>query len=127
MLTQEDKLGEAFEIMRSAKNKMEATPDEFDVYWRYVASELRLIKDEHSALMAKYYINNILIEARMGKYKQDYSTASTTPSEHQDSVTASNDNLYSIPQTTVRGNLDFQFDNSQEPSEQDIIPSLLRE
>lgn len=42
-LTQEDKLEEAFEIMRSAKNKMEATPDEFDVYGRYVASELRLI------------------------------------------------------------------------------------
>ncbi|CAG9137202.1 unnamed protein product [Plutella xylostella] len=97
MLQQEDKLGEAFDIMRSAKNKMEATPDEFDVYGRYVASELRLIKDEHSALMAKYYINNILTEARMGKYKQGYSTASTTPSEHQDSVTASNDNLYSIP------------------------------
>lgn len=49
MLTQDDRLEEAFEI-KSAKNKMEATPDQFDVYGRYVASELRLIKDEHSAL-----------------------------------------------------------------------------
>lgn len=129
MLTQDDKLEEAFEIMKSAKNKMEATPDHFDVYGRYVASELRLLKDEHSALMAKYYINNILLESRMGKYKQGYSTAATTPSENQDSVTASNENLYSTPRTTVRENLDFQFENSQEPSVQDdlVIPSFLQE
>jgi hypothetical protein len=40
-----------------------------------VGSELRQVKDEHSVLMAKHYINNILIDARMGKYRRGYSTA----------------------------------------------------
>lgn len=61
--------------MQLAKNKMMAQ-DEFDVYGQYVGSELRELKDEHSALMAKYYINNILIDARLGKYRPGYSTES---------------------------------------------------
>ncbi|KAJ8924305.1 hypothetical protein NQ315_007098 [Exocentrus adspersus] len=43
-----------------------SVPDEFEIYGQYVASELRAIRDEHSLLMAKSYINNVLIDARMG-------------------------------------------------------------
>lgn len=48
--------------------------DEFDVYGKYVGSELRNIKDEYSTLIAKQFINNILIDARIGKYRQEYNT-----------------------------------------------------
>ncbi|XP_063538246.1 uncharacterized protein LOC134747583 [Cydia strobilella] len=45
--------------------------DEFEIYGQYVASELRETKDLHSVLVAKRYINDILINARMGKYRKD--------------------------------------------------------
>ena len=79
-IPREEKLEEAFEvIMRSAKIKMlNSTQDEFAVYGQYVGSELRQVKDEHSVLMAKHYINNIFIDARMGKYRRGYSTASSS-------------------------------------------------
>lgn len=47
--------------------------DEFDIYSKYVASELRNIKDEYSTLIAKKLINNILIDARIGKYRKNTS------------------------------------------------------
>ncbi|XP_063625247.1 uncharacterized protein LOC134796984 [Cydia splendana] len=45
--------------------------DEFEIYGQYVASELRETKDLHSVLIAKRYINDILFNARMGKYRKD--------------------------------------------------------
>lgn len=58
------------EVMRYAQNRiLNSSQDEFDIYGEYVASELRQVKDVHSLLMAKYYINNILIKTRMGKYR----------------------------------------------------------
>lgn len=61
--------------MKNVKKRLEdrdTIPDNFDVYGKYVASELRNIKDEYSTLIAKQYINNILIDARIGKYRQEY-------------------------------------------------------
>lgn len=72
-LPNEDRLEEAYKVMNLAKNKIIAQ-DECSVYGQYVASELREIKDEHSVIMAKYYINNILIDARLGKYRSGCST-----------------------------------------------------
>lgn len=66
-----DDLSEIYEIMKSAKTKMEQPKDEFQVYAEYVATELRNIKNEHAVLQAKYFINNILLEEyliKMGKY-----------------------------------------------------------
>ncbi|XP_063385469.1 uncharacterized protein LOC134671539 [Cydia fagiglandana] len=45
--------------------------DEFEIYGQYVASELRETRDLHSVLIAKRYINDILFNARMGKYRKD--------------------------------------------------------
>ncbi|XP_063384954.1 uncharacterized protein LOC134671109 [Cydia fagiglandana] len=45
--------------------------DEFEIYGQYVASELRETKDLHSVLIAKRYINDILFNARIGKYRKD--------------------------------------------------------
>lgn len=39
----DDGLNEAYEIMRSAKKKMEEPKDEFEIYGQYVASELKNI------------------------------------------------------------------------------------
>ncbi|VVC98749.1 unnamed protein product [Leptidea sinapis] len=61
------------ECKKKLEEKDEMT-DEFDVYGKYVASELRNIKDEYSTLIAKQFINNILTDARIGKYRQEYST-----------------------------------------------------
>lgn len=74
-----DDLSEIYEIMKSAKRKMEQPKDEFQVYAEYVATELRNIKSEHAVLQAKYFINNILLEARMGKYNYtEYETGSNS-------------------------------------------------
>ena len=54
-----------------------------------MSSELDQVKDEHSVLMAKYYINNILLDARMGKFRRGYSTGSS--STHSLDPTDSND------------------------------------
>lgn len=56
-------------MMKSAKKKMdEVSNNEFDIYGQYVASELKNVKDERALMQAKYYINNILVQARMGYY-----------------------------------------------------------
>ncbi|XP_045781400.1 uncharacterized protein LOC123878298 [Maniola jurtina] len=74
-----DDLSEVYEIMKSAKARMDQPKDEFQVYADYVASELRNIKNEHAVLQAKYFINNILLEARMGKYNYaEYQTGSNS-------------------------------------------------
>lgn len=77
--------------------------DEFDVYGKYVGSELRNIKDEYCTLIAKQFINNILIDTRLGKYRKEYNTyvirrqstpgtsASNVDTTNQDSVQQNND------------------------------------
>lgn len=80
-----EKVDEAYEVMKNLKKRLEDNDkmtDDFDIYGKYVASELKNIKDEYSALIAKQYINNILIEARIGKYQYyGYSTGqNSTPS-----------------------------------------------
>ncbi|KAG6443054.1 uncharacterized protein LOC115455727 [Manduca sexta] len=71
----EEKINDAYKLMMEAKKlRNEDCIDEFDVYGKYVASELRNIRDEYSTLIAKQHINNILIDARFGKYRQEYSS-----------------------------------------------------
>lgn len=75
---------EAHETKRKAKDvkkTVRINKDRFEVYGQYVASELREVNHEHSLLMAKYHINNILFEARMGKYKV---LKPASPSAHSD-------------------------------------------
>lgn len=61
-----------YEIMKSAKKKMEEPKDEFEIYGQYVASELKNVKNQRTLLQAKYYINNILLQARMGNFDSNY-------------------------------------------------------
>ncbi|XP_060809362.1 transcription factor Adf-1-like [Amyelois transitella] len=100
----EDRLEEAYEVLHAAKNRM-MSRDEFDVYGQYVGTELRALNDEHSVIMAKYYINNILLDARLGKYRTIYNNQSQ-PVVQQGYSTASSD-------------------ISPEPSEEHIIQDIL--
>lgn len=68
----DDNLSEVFEIVKSAKRKMDESTDEYDIYGQYVASELRAVQNETAVIQAKAYINNILIDMRMGKYNYGY-------------------------------------------------------
>lgn len=45
---------------------MEEPKNEFEIYGQYVASELKNVNNQRTVLQAKYYINNILLQARMG-------------------------------------------------------------
>lgn len=84
--------------MKSAKKKMDEVSNEFDIYGQYVASELKNVQDQRAVLQAKYYINNILLQARMGTfnsggygdwwqgYGSGYRTASSA-STHDDTST----------------------------------------
>ncbi|XP_063365098.1 uncharacterized protein LOC134653632 [Cydia amplana] len=64
--------------------------DEFEIYGQYVASELRETKDLHSVLIAKRYINDILFNARMGKYRTNSASNNSksikTEQEHDSDV-----------------------------------------
>ncbi|CAG4981626.1 unnamed protein product [Colias eurytheme] len=99
----EDRLEEAYEVLHAAKNRM-MSRDEFDVYGQYIGTELRALNDEHSVIMAKYYINNILLDARLGKYRTGYNNQSQ-PVVQQGYSTASSD-------------------ISPEPSEEHIIQNI---
>lgn len=46
----DDSLKEVYEIMRSAKKKMEESKDEFEVYGQYVASELKKCKKSKNSI-----------------------------------------------------------------------------
>lgn len=50
---------------------MEESKDEFEVYGQYVASELKNVKNQRTVLQAKYYVNNILLQARMGNFNNN--------------------------------------------------------
>lgn len=56
------------EIVKSEKRKM----DEYDIYGKYIASELRALQNDTAVTQAKSYISNILIGMRMGKYNYGY-------------------------------------------------------
>ncbi|XP_063538691.1 uncharacterized protein LOC134747944 [Cydia strobilella] len=65
----DDPMGYGFAKLHRPSSK--SGHDEFEIYGQYVASELRETKDLHSVLVAKRYINDILIKARMGRYRKD--------------------------------------------------------
>ncbi|XP_053618508.1 spastin-like [Plodia interpunctella] len=78
-----DDLSEVYEIMKSAKARMDQPKDEYQIYADYIASELRNIKNEHAVLQTKYFINNILLEARMGKYNYTENAMGSNSSDTQ--------------------------------------------
>lgn len=82
-----DRLEEAYEVLHEAKNRM-MSQDEFEVYGQYVGTELRALNDEHSIIIAKYYINNILLDARLGKYRRSNQSQPTV--QHSYSTASSN-------------------------------------
>ncbi|XP_041978287.1 uncharacterized protein LOC121732471 [Aricia agestis] len=60
------------ESIDCADKKIKKTLDEmdsFDIYGAYVASELRSVNNAQEVTQAKYLINNILYELKMGRYK----------------------------------------------------------
>ncbi|KAF9406107.1 hypothetical protein HW555_013413 [Spodoptera exigua] len=52
----DDNLSEVFEIVKSAKCKMDESKDEYDIYGQYVASELRAVQNETAVIQAKAYV-----------------------------------------------------------------------
>ncbi|XP_061718383.1 transcription factor Adf-1-like [Cydia pomonella] len=68
----DDPMGYGF--AKQYRPSLKSVHDEFEIYGQYVASELRETKDLHSVLIAKRYINDILINARMGKYRKDFAS-----------------------------------------------------
>lgn len=120
-----DDLSEIYEIMKSAKTKMEQPKDEFQVYAEYVATELRNIKNEHAVLQAKYLINNILLEARMGKYNYTgYETGSNSSQPQSDGYrSASQQTSYS----TNSVNTDNETSNDNENGASEPIFTELRQ
>lgn len=80
----QENLDEILELVRAKKKSVENPKDEYDFYGQYVASELRVAKNENAVLRAKSYINEILINMRMGKYDDrqlKYETSSSPSSE----------------------------------------------
>lgn len=80
--------------MHAAKDRM-MSPYKFDVYGQYVGTELRALNKEHIVIMAKYYINNILLDARLGKCPTSYNNQNQ-PTVQQGYSTASRSLLKSI-------------------------------
>lgn len=84
-----DELSEVFEVLKSAKKKMDEKEkkDSFDIYGEYIAAELRSVKDDRAVTQAQYHINNILYELKMGRYiSYGYQTASSHPSSTPNNV-----------------------------------------
>lgn len=115
--SQDEKIDEAYEVMKNVKKRLEdrdEMTDEFDVYGKYVASELRNIKNEYSTLIAKQFINNILIDARIGKYRQEYNTYGYS-TERQ-----------STPVTSASNNGSTTQDSVQQNNDEDVVNFELR-
>ncbi|XP_063364646.1 uncharacterized protein LOC134653250 [Cydia amplana] len=70
----------AYGFAKQYRPSSKSGQDEFEIYGQYVASELRETKDLHSVLIAKRYINDILFNARIGKYRKD-STSNNSKSK----------------------------------------------
>lgn len=112
----DEKIDEAYEVMKNVKKRLEdrdEMTDEFDVYGKYVGSELRNIKDEYSTLIAKQFINNILTDARLGKYRQEYNTYGySTRRQSTPGTSASNDNTTnqdSVQQNNDEDDVNFEL------------------
>ncbi|CAK1592422.1 unnamed protein product [Parnassius mnemosyne] len=77
------------QVMKSAKKKMyeKEKKDPFDIYGEYIAAELSSVNDDHAVTQAKYHINNILYELKMGRYNTyGYQTASSHTSSTPNNV-----------------------------------------
>lgn len=89
-----DESSEILEVLKSAKKKMDEKEkkDPFDIYGEYIAAELRSVKDDQAVTQAKYHINNILYELKMGRYTTTYGyqTASSHPSSTPNNVQETN-------------------------------------
>lgn len=87
--------------------------DEFEVYGQYVGTELRALNDEHSIIIAKYYINNILLDARLRKYRRSNQSQPTV----QQSYSTASSNISSRPSEehisqNILASMDFSKTNS---------------
>ncbi|XP_011158184.1 transcription factor Adf-1 [Solenopsis invicta] len=67
-------------ILKAITEK-ESQRDETETYGEYVALTLKKL-DNYSRIMAKHYINEILIEAELGKYKDSVPQRSSTPTTY---------------------------------------------
>ncbi|XP_011063545.1 PREDICTED: uncharacterized protein LOC105151506 isoform X2 [Acromyrmex echinatior] len=65
----------------SPELKKECQRDENETYGEYVALTLKKL-DNYSRIMAKHYINEILIEAELGKYKDSIPQRSPIPTTY---------------------------------------------
>lgn len=75
--TNEDNKPNKMYILKTIAEK-EFQRDENEIYGEYVALTLKKL-DNYSRIMAKHYINEILIEAELGKYKDSIPQRSNTP------------------------------------------------
>ncbi|XP_011631434.1 uncharacterized protein LOC105423391 [Pogonomyrmex barbatus] len=68
-------------ILKATVAEKESQRDENETYGEYVALTLKKL-DNYSRIMAKHYINEILIEAELGKYKESIPQKSPTPTTY---------------------------------------------
>ncbi|KYN33967.1 hypothetical protein ALC56_11781 [Trachymyrmex septentrionalis] len=76
----EDKPSEMY-ILKATVAEKEYQRDENETYGEYVALTLKKL-DNYSRIMAKHYINEILIEAELGKYKDSIPQRSPIPTTY---------------------------------------------
>jgi len=76
-INEENKPSEMY-ILKATVAEKESQQDENETYGEYVALTLKKL-DNYSRIMAKHYINEILIEAELGKYKDSIPQRSSTP------------------------------------------------
>lgn len=74
-------------ILKTVAEK-ESQRDENETYGEYVALTLKKL-DNYSRIMAKHYINEILIKAELGKYKDSISQRSPTPTTAYSTISPS--------------------------------------
>ncbi|XP_071628638.1 uncharacterized protein [Temnothorax longispinosus] len=75
-------------ILKATIAEKESLRDENETYGEYVALTLKKL-DNYSRIMAKRYINEILIEAELGKYKDSIPQRSPTPTTNYSAVSPS--------------------------------------
>lgn len=79
-INEDDKPSEMY-ILKATVAEKESQRDENETYGEYVALTLKKL-DNYSRIMAKHYINEILIEAELGKYKDSIPQRSPTPTTY---------------------------------------------
>ncbi|XP_011881141.1 PREDICTED: transcription factor Adf-1-like [Vollenhovia emeryi] len=75
-------------ILKATVAEKESQRDENETYGEYVALTLKKL-DNYSRIMAKHYINEILIEAELGKYKDSIPQRSPTPTTTYSTISPS--------------------------------------